>query len=61
LITRSAGAVELWAKEPTVAVTENKKAHAIIDTGANRGIEALIRGYLLKKEAKWNATIVACC
>jgi hypothetical protein len=39
---------------------ENIKKPAVADAGVNRGIEALIRGYLLKKKAKGNATIVAC-
>src|ERR1700761_1097151 len=50
LITRSAGAVELCAT--AAAIMENTKIPAIADEGANRRIETLIRGYLLKKEAK---------
>src|SRR5216683_3430707 len=44
----------------TVAATESAKTPAIVDTGANRRIEELIRDYLLRKKAKRNGTIVAC-
>jgi hypothetical protein len=33
------------------AARDNTKAPAIVDTGANRKIEELIRDYLLKKKA----------
>src|ERR1700679_3148348 len=52
LMTRSAGAVELCATAPAAAANESTKTPAIIDTGANREIEALIRGYLLNKRLK---------
>jgi hypothetical protein len=58
LITRSADAVELWA--PAAAVTESRNTPTIAGTGASRGTEELIKGYLLNKQAKRNATIVAC-
>src|SRR5258708_19342477 len=46
LMTRSAGAGELCAVAATVA--ESTKTPVITDTGASRGIERLIRDYLLK-------------
>jgi hypothetical protein len=57
-MTRSAGAVELWAKTDIETTTESK-AEALTDTSADRGIEKLIRDYLLMNEAKGNATILA--
>src|SRR5271168_444483 len=60
LMTKSAGAVELCAAAAAVAAAESTKTPAIADAGASRRIEGPIRDYLLKKEAKRNATIVAC-
>src|SRR5271170_264689 len=57
LMTRSVGVVEVCA---VAAATESTKTPAIADTGASRGTEGLIRDDLQKKEAKRNATIVAC-
>jgi hypothetical protein len=60
LIIRSAGAVELCAVAAAVPGKEHKKTPAKAHRGVVRRIEGLIRDYLLKKEAKGNATIVAC-
>jgi hypothetical protein len=44
----------------TAAAKDSTKTPAIAGAGASRRIEGLIRDYLLRKEAKGIATIVAC-
>jgi hypothetical protein len=58
LITRSAGAVELWA--PAAAAAERRNTPTTAGTGVSRETEGLIKRLSPEQTSKRNATIVAC-